>query len=31
MSTKERIIDMLNDCEDEKILKLIYEILIRIA
>lgn len=27
---KENIIDMINDCEDEKILKLIYEILIRL-
>lgn len=27
---KENIIDMINDCEDAKILKLIYEILIRL-
>lgn len=31
MNTKDKIIDMLEDCEDEKILKLIYEILIRIS
>lgn len=31
MTTKEKIWEMLNDCEDEKILKLIYEILIRIS
>lgn len=31
MNIKESIKDMISDCQDEKILKLIYEILIRLV